>query len=41
MLEAYKKAEFVRERKKNGSNGFPTGAKIHFSERNIWGLGAH
>ena len=28
------------EEGKNGRNAFPTGAKIHFSEKNILGLGA-
>jgi len=27
------------EEGKNGCNAFPTGAKIHFRERNILGLG--
>ena len=28
--------EFVRRRKKNGRNAFLTGAKIHFSQKNIF-----
>ena len=28
--------EFVRRRKKNGRNAFRTGAKIHFSQKNIF-----
>ena len=34
------KTQDLLENEKNGRYTFPTGAKIHFSEKNILGLGA-
>ena len=34
------KRQDLLENGKNAHNAFPTGAKIHFSEKNILGLGA-
>ena len=39
VLKPIKRQDLLEERK-NGRNAFRTGAKVHFSEKDILGLGA-